>query len=143
MTRQIFEIVDQNTGLASIQTFYMEDGEWKKLKSSKNLNDIEDNNLFQQNTENILNHSELNFQEHKAKVVIDIDFSGSMLGLYITGKIQEVISRLFQLALKLSNNCELDVWTFDYEFTRMTGMSVKNFEKYVDTEILKKGYESE
>ena len=84
--------------------------------------------------------SGFNFDGHRAKVAVAMDYSGSMRSLYRDGSVQNVLTRLMPLALKFDDNGELDVWIFDDNFKRMESMDMSNYANYVDEEILSKGY---
>lgn len=84
--------------------------------------------------------SGLNFADHRAKVAVVMDYSGSMSSLYRSGAVQDVLTRLMPLALRFDDNGELDVWIFDNSYHRMGSMDLSNFESYVKEEIMSKGY---
>ena len=81
-----------------------------------------------------------NFVNHKAKVAVAIDFSGSMNKLYKDGSVQKVLNRLMPLALKFDDNGELDIWLFDHSFRKLPSMNIKNFKNYIKTEVLDKNW---
>ena len=84
--------------------------------------------------------SGLNFTDHRARVAVVMDYSGSMGSLYRSGAVQDVLSRLMPLALRFDDNGELDVWLFHHHFYRMNSMTLDNFDSYVKEEIMSKGY---
>ena len=84
--------------------------------------------------------SGLSFADHRAKVAVVMDYSGSMSSLYRSGAVQEVLTRLMPLALRFDDNGELDVWLFHSHYHRVESMNLDNFESYVKEEILNKGY---
>ena len=87
---------------------------------------------------NLSKSSGINLQGHRAKVAVDLDYSGSMRSLYRNGNVQKAINRLLPLALRFDDNGELDVWLFETGFRRMESMGIDNFESYVDEEIMSK-----
>ena len=149
--KQTFEVADVN-GSISIQTFYKDNGEWKPVKSTKidltkRLGNSTGAIQLKKNTVNLdkklielSKKSGINLQAHRAKVGIDIDFSGSMASLFKSGNVQRAISRLLPLALRFDDNGELDAWIFEDGYNRLESMNIDNFEKYVNNEILAKGY---
>lgn len=84
--------------------------------------------------------SGINFDGHKAKVAVVMDYSGSMSRLYRNGEVQRTLNRLMPLALRFDDNGELDVWIFDDKYHRLESMDLNNFESYVEEEIIRKGY---
>ena len=84
--------------------------------------------------------SGLSFADHRAKVAVVMDYSGSMSSLYRSGAVQEVLTRLMPLALRFDDNGELDVWLFHHHFYRVESMNLDNFENYVKEEITSKNY---
>jgi hypothetical protein len=84
--------------------------------------------------------SGINFDGHKAKVAVVMDYSGSMSRLYKNGEVQRTLNRLMPLALRFDDNGELDVWIFDDNYHRLESMDLNNFESYVNEEIVRKGY---
>ena len=84
--------------------------------------------------------SGLSFADHRAKVAVVMDYSGSMSSLYRSGAVQEVLTRLMPLALRFDDNGELDVWLFHHHYYRVESMNLNNFENYVKDEISSKNY---
>lgn len=82
-----------------------------------------------------------NANEHTAKVAVCLDYSGSAKYFYKYGTMQKVLERLMPIALQFDDNGELDVWIFDTGFHRIGGMTLDNFETYIQDEIVAKGYE--
>lgn len=80
----------------------------------------------------------VDLNNHKARVCVAIDYSGSMRSMYKGGMVQSALTRLMPVALMFDDNCELDVWIFDTGFYRMESMTLDNFDTYVDDIILSK-----
>ncbi|GCD11702.1 vWA domain-containing protein [Clostridium tagluense] len=76
-------------------------------------------------------------QNTVARVSLIIDESYSMQDLYNDGTIQETIERLLPVAIKLDDNSELDVWTFNNHFKRMKPIKETDFKGYVDNVLMK------
>ena len=83
--------------------------------------------------------NEVDLSQHHARVFVVIDRSGSMSALYCSGEVQKVLTRLLPLALKFDDNGELDVYVFNNTCTQLAPMTLKNYENYVQNEILNKG----
>ena len=81
----------------------------------------------------------IDLQGHKARVFVVIDRSGSMSSMYRNGEVQEVLTRLLPLALKFDDNGELEVYVFNTDCHQLKEMTLKNYENYVEKEIIKKG----
>lgn len=105
-------------------------------------------------TENVLNTHKVNLDKsivslqkksgidlgaHKARVVVAMDYSGSMcsrftdLGAADTNEVQRTLTKLFPFALKFDDNGVLDVWLFSDAKKRLTGMTTANYVSYVNT----------
>lgn len=82
----------------------------------------------------------IDLSQHRARVFVVIDRSGSMSHLYRNGDVQEVLTRLLPLALKFDDNGELEVYVFNNSCRQLASMTLSNYENYVQTEILSKGY---
>ncbi len=72
-----------------------------------------------------------------SRVAVVIDKSGSMKRLYKSGYVQEVLERIFPLALKFDDNGELDIWLFNDEFLRLQTVNKGNLYDYVNENIMK------
>lgn len=84
--------------------------------------------------------SGVSFNEHRAKVGLVLDYSGSMRNLYKDGTVQETLTRLMPLALKFDDNGELDVWLFHEGFYRLESMDINSYSDYVHSVIDKGNY---
>lgn len=74
----------------------------------------------------------------KARVAFVIDISGSMTSAYRNGYVQEIVEKIFPIAVKFDDNAEMDVWIFEDSFRRMPAMNKDNYYGYVQREILDK-----
>lgn len=74
----------------------------------------------------------------RARVAVVMDESGSMSDLYENGTVQSVIERILPVALKLDDNGELDIWTFNSHFKRFPSITEEEFYNYVNREIMPK-----
>ena len=82
--------------------------------------------------------SNFNLGSHKARVFVAMDYSGSMSRYYKDGTVQTVLTTIMPLALQFDDNGELDVWLFDDKYRRIEGMTLNNFDNFVQNEILAK-----
>ncbi|SHK86462.1 vWA domain-containing protein [Desulforamulus aeronauticus] len=72
-----------------------------------------------------------------ARVGVVLDKSGSMRKLYKDGSVQDVLEKLFPIALNFDDNGELDVWLFNDEFIRMKEpVTLDNFYNYIDAKVM-------
>lgn len=74
----------------------------------------------------------------KARVAFVIDISGSMMSAYKKGDVQEIVEKIFPIAINFDDNEEMDVWIFEDGFRRMPAMNKDNYYGYVQREILDK-----
>ena len=66
-----------------------------------------------------------------AKVVVVLDYSGSMSRLYSNGTVQHTISRLVPLGLTFDDNGSIDVYLFQDTYRKMADLNLSNYENYV------------
>ncbi|MGP1907029.1 vWA domain-containing protein [Metabacillus sp. JX24] len=71
-----------------------------------------------------------------ARVGLVLDISGSMRTLYKDGTVQKVVERILAVASQFDDDGMLDVWVYDNEFTRLPSVTERDFENYVNREIL-------
>ncbi|MBR4224339.1 MAG: VWA domain-containing protein [Oscillospiraceae bacterium] len=76
----------------------------------------------------------------RAKVVVVIDYSGSMGSLYRTGVVQETLDRLVPLGLTFDDNGSLDVFLFQSDYRRMEPLGLSNYANYVRDVIISSDY---
>lgn len=80
---------------------------------------------------------DLNLDNHKAAVVMGLDYSGSMDTLYSNGDIQELLSRILPLALKFDDDGVLDTHLFSDTDIPLVGMNLSNYATYVNDVMIK------
>lgn len=85
---------------------------------------------------NLSKSSGINLSKHTARVAVCLDYSGSMAPMYRSGEVQEVLQRLFPIALQFDDDGQLEVWAFESRFTRLEPMTLNNFETYVKSEVI-------
>lgn len=72
-------------------------------------------------------------QFQNLKVAIALDISGSMENLYKNGTVQQVVEKLLAVALSISSNDQLYIWTFNNSARRLNSVSKANFQNYVNS----------
>lgn len=70
--------------------------------------------------------------EHVAKVCLVLDVSGSMIGLYRRGVVQQIAERLLALACLFDDDQAIDVFLFDSRAIAVGPISIANVEGAVD-----------
>jgi stress response protein SCP2 len=73
-----------------------------------------------------------------AKVGLVLDISGSMIRLYRNGTVQKVVERILAIASRFDDDGKLDMWMYDHRFRRLPSVTEKDFEDYINREILNK-----
>lgn len=73
----------------------------------------------------------------KSKVVIAIDFSGSMSQQYRSGKVQALIEKIFPMALEFDDDGSMECWIFDNGFHRLSDITMNNIAGYITRETSK------
>ncbi len=75
-----------------------------------------------------------------ARVVVVLDYSGSMDSLYRDGTIQRTLNRLVPLGLSFDDNGELDVYLFQNNYRKFENMTLNNYANYKEKVIDRSGY---
>ena len=70
-----------------------------------------------------------------AKVVVVLDYSGSMSHMYSSGRVQEVINRLVPLGLTFDNNGSLDVYLFSNSYKKLEDLNIGNYSTYIQDKV--------
>ena len=76
----------------------------------------------------------------RAKVVVALDYSGSMSELYRKGVVQDTISRLVPLGLTFDDNGSIDVYLFESGYRKFDDLTLENYDDYVKEVIDKSDY---
>lgn len=76
----------------------------------------------------------------KARVIVVLDYSGSMSPLYLKGTVQRTINRLVPLGLTFDDNGSIDIYLFQNDFMKLTDLTLSNYEDYVQHVIITSGY---
>lgn len=75
-----------------------------------------------------------------AKVVVVLDYSGSMTNLYSNGTVQKTINRLVPLGLTFDDNGSIDVYLFQNDYRKLPDLNLTNYENYVKNIVNTSGY---
>ena len=84
--------------------------------------------------------AEVDLGATKARVVLVLDYSGSMSRLYKDGTVQETINRLVPLGLTFDDNGSIDMFLFQTDFRKMEDITLDNYENYIHDVVDKSGY---
>lgn len=76
----------------------------------------------------------------RARVVVALDYSGSMSLLYSKGTVQRTINRLVPLGLTFDDNGSIDIYLFQNDFMKLMDLTLSNYENYVQNIIQTSGY---
>ncbi len=78
----------------------------------------------------------LNITDQKAQVVLCLDYSGSMMALYSSGKVQELVERILPLGLAFDDNGEVDTYIFSGDYKKLkNNVTLKNVVGYINKEV--------
>ncbi len=81
----------------------------------------------------------VNLSKHVARVALAMDYSGSMDGLFHSGAVQDVITRLLPIALRFDDNGNLESWLFSNGKKRLKPVTIQNYGSYVKNIMMKSG----
>ncbi len=84
--------------------------------------------------------SGVNLPSIRAKVVVALDYSGSMYDLYYRGTVQHTLNRLVPLGLTFDDNGSIDIYLFQDTYTKLIDLNLSNYENYVTNVIQTSGY---
>ena len=71
-----------------------------------------------------------------ARVVFVLDHSGSMMTMYKNGTVQDVLERIFPMAMCFDDNGELEFYWFDNLYKELEPVTCDNLEGYVQRVIM-------
>ncbi len=89
---------------------------------------------------NLSKKSGVNLGNTRAKVVVILDYSGSMSSLYNNGTVQRTINKLVPLGLTFDDNGSIDLFLFSSNFRKLTDLNLSNYENYVNQIVKKSRY---
>lgn len=75
-----------------------------------------------------------------ARVVVALDYSGSMMNMYNSGTVQNTLNRLIPLGLTFDDNGSIDLYLFKEDFRKFPDLCLQNYENYVEGIIRNSGY---
>ena len=87
---------------------------------------------------NLSKENGVDLGDKKARVVVVLDYSGSMRKMYNDGTVQDTLNRLVPLGLKFDDNGTIDTYVFRDDFIRLKDLNIDNYSNYVAEEITKK-----
>ncbi|MCC5608541.1 TerD family protein [Nostoc sp. CHAB 5834] len=73
----------------------------------------------------------VNLANHKAKVVLCLDISGSMSSLYSSGKIQRFAEKILALGCRFDDNASIDIFLFGAKTHNVGAMTIENFKSFI------------
>ena len=76
----------------------------------------------------------------KAKVIVALDYSGSMRSMYRDGTVQETITRLVPLGLTFDDNGSIEFYLFQNDDMQLPDIDLSNYDHYVSDVIDRSGY---
>ena len=79
-----------------------------------------------------------NIAVNAARVVFVLDHSGSMRTMYNNGTVQEILERIFPVAMYFDDNAEMEFYWFDNAFKELTPVNYDTIDGYVEDVILSK-----
>jgi len=82
---------------------------------------------------NLSKKSGVDLGSTRAKVVVVLDYSGSMSSLYSNGTVQRTLNRLVPLGLTFDDNGSIDVFLFSNSYKKLNDLNISNYENYVNS----------
>ena len=73
---------------------------------------------------NLSKKSGVDLGSTSAKVVVVLDYSGSMTNLYSNGTVQKTINRLVPLGLTFDDNGSIDVYLFQNDYRKLPDLNL-------------------
>jgi hypothetical protein len=73
----------------------------------------------------------VNLTDHKAKVALCLDISGSMTRLYSSGKIQQLAEKILALGCRFDDNGSIDIFLFGANAHNAGEMTIDNFTDFI------------
>ncbi len=72
----------------------------------------------------------------KARIVFALDHSGSMRNMYKNGTVQNVLERVFPMAMYFDDNAEMEFYWFDNIYKELQPVNYSTLDRYVQNYIL-------
>lgn len=79
----------------------------------------------------------VNLTNHKAKVALCLDISGSMSWLYSSGKIQIFAEKILALGCRFDDNASIDIFLFGADAHHVGEMNIDNFKDFIQNVLQK------
>lgn len=73
----------------------------------------------------------VNLSDHQAKVALCLDISGSMQGLYDSGKVQQLAERVLALGTRFDDDGAIDIFLFGEQAHNVGQMDIDNFSDFI------------
>jgi hypothetical protein len=105
----------------------------QEVNTSINLSKV--NLVKERETKVKINLEKKTKEQIVANVAFVIDVSGSMMNMFRSGKVQDLVERIYPIAVNMDSNVELDCWIFSSSQSQTKSINFNNFDGYVDTEI--------
>lgn len=82
----------------------------------------------------------IDFANLKSRVKLALDYSGSMNTMYNNGTVQNVINKLFPLALKFDDDGEMECYLYSNGYKEIKPCTMNNYDTYVSNVIKKSSF---
>lgn len=79
-----------------------------------------------------------NINVNIARVVFVLDHSGSMRNMYKDGTVQDILERIFPIAMYFDDNAEMEFYWFDSVYKELDPVNYETIDGYVENVILSK-----
>lgn len=113
----------------------------KKISLSKDKTNLERHVVSLSKTVvNLSKKSGVDMSDMRARVVVVLDFSGSMNTLYNNGTVQNTINKLVPLGLTFDDNGSIDVFLFQNDYRKIDDLVLSNYENYISNVVMRSGY---
>lgn len=144
-----------NTGLKTFVDKFINKTKYEEPAIEQKVENIQDNIKFQRAISldkkleekaphifNLVKKADISLQKvnltnHKAKVALCLDISGSMSWLYSSGKIQIFAEKILALGCRFDDNASIDIFLFGAEAHNAGGMNIDNFKGFIQNVLQK------
>ncbi|WP_052433113.1 VWA domain-containing protein [Streptacidiphilus carbonis] len=104
----------------------------KLINLEKQLADRGDRNLLDLTKRAAVTLEKRGLSEHTARVALCLDISGSMGGLYRSGKVQSLVERVLALGLRFDDNAQVDVFLFGARGHEAGSVGMDSYQGWTD-----------
>lgn len=84
---------------------------------------------------NLSKENNVDLYNKKARVIVVLDYSGSMRKLYNDGTVQNTLTRLVPIGLTFDDNGAIEAYIFRHDGVKLTDITLDNYNNYVDNFI--------